>query len=284
MGRLRAGELRFLVATDVAARGIDVEDLSHVFHYDVPQDPEYYVHRSGRTARAGKAGVSISLMTATDAPALRGIARRYSIPLDELPVPTEGELAARVAERLTTLLEDDLRSRSRMERERQARFVPVVERLVAEGEPEILAMLLDGVYQQSLRDRRYTDPAMRETETRTRAEPEADAPPKPSRTVEPAPAEEPPADAPAEPTAETVEVAPVKKARSSRKKTAETPAGETEATDAVPPKKARATRKKAAPTPDAPDAPIAEAEAPEAAPAAPKPRRSRKKASDTPDA
>ena len=101
MGRLRAGELRFLVATDVAARGIDVEDLSHVFHYDVPQDPEYYVHRSGRTARAGKAGVSISLMTATDAPSLRGIARRYSIPLEEMDVPTEEELATRVAERLT---------------------------------------------------------------------------------------------------------------------------------------------------------------------------------------
>ena len=154
MGRLRSGALRFLVATDVAARGIDVEDLSHVFHYDVPQDPEYYVHRSGRTARAGKAGVSISLMTATDAPALRGIARRYSIPLEEMDVPTEAELATRVAERLTTILEDDLRGRTRLERERQARFVPVVKRLVAEGEPEILAMLLDGVYQQSLRDRR----------------------------------------------------------------------------------------------------------------------------------
>jgi ATP-dependent RNA helicase DeaD len=161
MGRLRAGSLRFLVATDVAARGIDVEDLSHVFHYDVPQDPEYYVHRSGRTARAGKAGVSISLMTATDAPALRGIARRYSIPLEELPVPTEEELAARVSERLTALLEDDLRSRSRLERERQARFIPVVRQLVEEGEPEILAMLLDRVNQQSLHDARQATEALR---------------------------------------------------------------------------------------------------------------------------
>ena len=162
MGRLRAGSLRFLVATDVAARGIDVEDLSHVFHYDVPQDPEYYVHRSGRTARAGKAGVSISLMTATDAPALRGIARRYSIPLEEMPVPTEEDLAARVSERLTALLEDDMRDRTRLERERQARFIPVVERLVAEGEPEILAMLLDRVHQQSLRDARQETVERRE--------------------------------------------------------------------------------------------------------------------------
>ena len=154
MGRLRSGELRFLVATDVAARGIDVEDLSHVFHYDVPQDPEYYVHRSGRTARAGKAGVSISLMTATDGPALRTIARRYSIPLEEMDLPTEEQLAERVSERLTTILEKDMRDRTRLERERQSRFIPVVQRLVAEGEPEILAMLLDGVYQQSLQTAR----------------------------------------------------------------------------------------------------------------------------------
>jgi len=46
MGRIRSGQLKFLVATDVAARGIDITDLSHVFMYDVPQDPEYYVHRS----------------------------------------------------------------------------------------------------------------------------------------------------------------------------------------------------------------------------------------------
>ncbi len=307
MGRLRAGELRFLVATDVAARGIDVEDLSHVFHYDVPQDPEYYVHRSGRTARAGKAGVSISLMTATDAPALRGIARRYSIPLDELPVPTEDELAARVAERLTTLLEDDLRRRSRMERERQARFVPVVERLVAEGEPEILAMLLDGVYQQSLRDRRYVDPTMRETETRpSRADEKADADaraeadaqpkktsrrkkaapteaPKAEARVEAAPAEAPVQTAPVETPVEAVEAAPApaKKTRATRKKaepaTSETSAPDADAPVEATPKKTRTTRKKAAP---ATDAPTSDAPAPDDTPAAPTPRRSRKKADD----
>ena len=87
MKRLRDGELRFLVATDVAARGIDVEDLSHVFQYDIPQDREYYVHRSGRTARAGKAGVSIAITTASDMPTLRQIARKYDIPLEERDLP-----------------------------------------------------------------------------------------------------------------------------------------------------------------------------------------------------
>ena len=164
MKRLRDGELRFLVATDVAARGIDVEDLSHVFQYDIPQDREYYVHRSGRTARAGKAGVSIAIVTASDAPTLREIARKYDIPLEEREMPTDAEMASRVGQRLTNLLEDRMRSRSNMERERQARFVAVARQLVEEGEPEVLAMLLDEAYQNSL-DRAPAGPAMDRSES-----------------------------------------------------------------------------------------------------------------------
>ena len=150
MKRLRDGELRFLVATDVAARGIDVPDLSHVFQYDIPQDREYYVHRSGRTARAGKAGVSIAITTATDMPTLRQIARKYDIPLEEPSLPTEEEMASRVGQRLTNLLEDRMRTRSNLERERQQRFIAVARQLVEEGEPEVLAMLLDEAYQATL--------------------------------------------------------------------------------------------------------------------------------------
>ena len=152
MKRMRDGELRFLVATDVAARGIDVEDLSHVFQYDIPQDKEYYVHRSGRTARAGKAGVSIAITTATDMPTLRQIARKYDIPLEERELPTDAELASRVGQRLTNLLEDRMRDRTNLERERQRRFVAVAKALVEEGEPEVLAMLLDEAYQESLHE------------------------------------------------------------------------------------------------------------------------------------
>ena len=152
MKRLRDGDLRFLVATDVAARGIDVPDLSHVFQYDIPQDKEYYVHRSGRTARAGKAGVSIAITTATDMPTLRQIARKYDIPLEERELPTDAELASRVGQRLTNLLEDRMRDRTNLERERQRRFVAVAKALVEEGEPEVLAMLLDEAYQESLHE------------------------------------------------------------------------------------------------------------------------------------
>lgn len=164
MTRLRQGELRFLVATDVAARGIDVEDLSHVFQYDIPQDQEYYVHRSGRTARAGKAGVSIAITTASDMPTLRQIARKYDIPLEERDLPTAQELGSRVGQRLTRILEDDMRDRSNLERERQKRFVPVVRQLVEDGEPEVLAMLLDRIYQDSLHEA-PTAPAMDRSES-----------------------------------------------------------------------------------------------------------------------
>ncbi|PIE82185.1 MAG: RNA helicase [Chloroflexi bacterium] len=61
--RFRNSQIQVLVATDVAARGLDIDDISHVFNYDLPQDPEVYVHRIGRTGRAGKKGVAISLFT-----------------------------------------------------------------------------------------------------------------------------------------------------------------------------------------------------------------------------
>jgi ATP-dependent RNA helicase DeaD len=150
MGQIRRGELRFLVATDVAARGIDVTDLTHVFMYDIPQDREYYIHRAGRTARAGKTGVAVALVTPQDELALRDVATRYEIDFDWRPVPTDEEVAERVGERLVVLLEQRLRERTNLERERLRRFIPVVRRLVQEGEPELLAMLLDDVYHESL--------------------------------------------------------------------------------------------------------------------------------------
>jgi ATP-dependent RNA helicase DeaD len=150
MARLRSGELRFLVATDVAARGIDISDLSHVFMYDIPQDREYYIHRAGRTARAGKTGVAISLVTQDTERILDEIARKYDIEFDKPPLPTDEEVAERVSARLVVLLEEQLRNKSRMERERMRRFVPLAQRLIAEEEPELLAMLLDEVYHESL--------------------------------------------------------------------------------------------------------------------------------------
>ena len=144
LARTHSGETRFLVATDVAARGIDISDLSHVFMYDVPQDPEYLIHRSGRTARAGKIGVAVVLATVEDETDLIRSAMRYGVPVAKCPVPSPEEVSARVAERLTVVLEKRFRKRTDAAREHARQFVPLVEELARE-EPEILAMLVSDI-------------------------------------------------------------------------------------------------------------------------------------------
>lgn len=149
MQKIRDGRLRFLVATDVAARGIDITDLSHVIQYDLPQDPEYYVHRAGRTARAGKTGTAITLISIEEQRNLLAIGQRYSIPMSQHDVPEEKDVERRVTERLTVVLESTFRDRSNLEKERLQRFLPLVKDLSGE-EPELLAMLLDDLYHDSL--------------------------------------------------------------------------------------------------------------------------------------
>ena len=73
LGRFRRAQIKVLVATDVAARGLDIDDISHVFNYDLPQDPEVHVHRVGRTGRAGKTGIAITLVTPQEQGRLRRI-------------------------------------------------------------------------------------------------------------------------------------------------------------------------------------------------------------------
>lgn len=152
MGRLRRGELRFLVATDVAARGIDITDLSHVFQYDVPLDPEYYVHRTGRTARAGKAGTAITLVTLEDEGRLLSIGQRYDVAMEKRTMPEPEDIATRITERMVVVLEEKMRSKSNLERERLERFIPLVAELASE-EPELLALLVDELYQAKMHAR-----------------------------------------------------------------------------------------------------------------------------------
>jgi len=85
LAAFRAGRLRTLIATDIAARGIDVEGISHVVNYDLPNIPESYVHRIGRTARAGADGIAISFCDADERPFLRDIEKliRMSLPAGE---------------------------------------------------------------------------------------------------------------------------------------------------------------------------------------------------------
>ncbi len=149
--RVRRGTLRFLVATDVAARGIDVPELSHVIQYELPEDHEGYIHRAGRTGRAGAVGVAMSLVTELEALGLRQIAKRYSIDMQERPLPTDADVEQIVTERVTALLEARLRQRDNLQKERSARFVRLGSSLAEnEDESAIVAMLLDDYYQQTL--------------------------------------------------------------------------------------------------------------------------------------
>ncbi len=73
MDRFKNRQLQAIVATDVAARGIDVNDITHVINFELPDDPEVYTHRSGRTARAGKSGICMSIVTPKDIATIRQI-------------------------------------------------------------------------------------------------------------------------------------------------------------------------------------------------------------------
>jgi ATP-dependent RNA helicase DeaD len=85
--RFRNNQIKILVATDVAARGLDIDDISHVFNFDLPDDPELYVHRVGRTGRAGKKGVAISLLTGQDKWHLQQIERFTKQAITRIPIP-----------------------------------------------------------------------------------------------------------------------------------------------------------------------------------------------------
>jgi ATP-dependent RNA helicase DeaD len=113
MGRLRGGTADLLVATDVAARGLDIEQLTHVVNYDVPSAPESYVHRIGRVGRAGREGVAITLAEPREHRMLKTIERVAGAPIAVQTVPTVADLRSRrlqltQAALRESLLTDDL--------------------------------------------------------------------------------------------------------------------------------------------------------------------------------
>jgi ATP-dependent RNA helicase DeaD len=130
MARFRKGEIAILVATDVAARGIDVEGIDAVFNYDVPNDPEYYVHRIGRTARAGRSGRSFTLVTGADSGKIRDIQRYAKITPATEPARGRGEPRPegrdQLLERVKPILSTDLAlSRRRIEQWMKEGYSPL---------------------------------------------------------------------------------------------------------------------------------------------------------------
>src|SRR6266498_117194 len=92
LGRFRANQLKVLVATDVAARGLDIDDISHVFNYHLPDDAEVYIHRIGRTGRAGKTGIAITLIAPREKRRLREVEALTKQLITKMELPTTAEI------------------------------------------------------------------------------------------------------------------------------------------------------------------------------------------------
>jgi ATP-dependent RNA helicase DeaD len=183
--KLKAGDIDILVATDVAARGLDVERISHVFNFDIPYDTESYVHRIGRTGRAGRAGEAILFVTPRERGMLRAIERATRQPITQMQLPTVAAVNDRRVERFKEKIVEALSApnladfQKIVESFEQEKNVPAIEiaaalaRLYQGGKP----LLLDA----------YDPPPAREYQERKHAErPErAERPDRGARTERP---------------------------------------------------------------------------------------------------
>lgn len=127
MNKFKNSEFEFLVATDVAGRGIDVDDLEIVVNYDLPYDPEDYVHRIGRTGRAGKKGVAITFASGRDIYKLQFLERFTKTKIRRGTVPTVGEVEGKRAEQLYNKLLKQLQSNAFKKHD------VIIDRLLEEG-------------------------------------------------------------------------------------------------------------------------------------------------------
>jgi ATP-dependent RNA helicase DeaD len=131
--RFRSQQVKWVVATDIAARGLDIDGLTHVFNLDLPDDPERYVHRIGRTGRAGKTGIAITLATARERYKLRDLEKHMGQPLPVQPLPTLAQIQEQRIARFTQLIQQTLAG------ERLASFLPLVSQLSEDYDAQAIA-------------------------------------------------------------------------------------------------------------------------------------------------
>jgi ATP-dependent RNA helicase DeaD len=142
--RFRQRQVRWVVATDIAARGLHVEDLTHVINYDLPESVDSYVHRIGRTGRAGKEGIAISIIHPLDKRKLRDIEHHIRQRLEWGTIPTRAQIEARYLEKLQGKVREALVG------ERLASFLPIVAQLSEEYDMRaIAAAALQMAYDQT---------------------------------------------------------------------------------------------------------------------------------------
>ena len=118
--RFRDGKVKMVVATDIAARGLDVQDLTHVINYDLPDNTETYIHRIGRTGRAGKTGTALAIAQAGDRRAIKQIERRMRATLETVQIPNRAQVEAKRIGKLNSRIKETLAG------ERMASFLPLV--------------------------------------------------------------------------------------------------------------------------------------------------------------
>jgi ATP-dependent RNA helicase DeaD len=148
MSRFRNDRIQVLVATDVAARGLDIDDISHVFNYDLPDDPEVFVHRIGRTGRAGKEGIAISLFTPREMRMLHRIEGYTRQKQTKAKLPSKAEIQEKRKEQLVSRMEVWLR------RGRYKNEMTMVEELVTAGhEPLEIAAAAMRIVRESEKQR-----------------------------------------------------------------------------------------------------------------------------------
>ncbi len=121
LGRFRNKTLQLLIATDVAARGLDVTDLTHVINYNLPDDPDVYIHRSGRTGRAHRKGISVTIIHSRENNRIRDIERRVGKPFERKKVPTGKEICERQLFHLVEKVEN-----VEVEEKQITEFLPVI--------------------------------------------------------------------------------------------------------------------------------------------------------------
>jgi ATP-dependent RNA helicase DeaD len=145
--RWREGRIKIVVATDIAARGLDVENLTHVFNFELPDNTETYIHRIGRTGRAGKEGKAIALVEPSDRRLLRQIERRIKQEIEVCQIPSRSVVEAKRLAKLQTEVKDCLAG------ERLASFLPMIKELSSESDPmAIAAAALQMMYDQNCPD------------------------------------------------------------------------------------------------------------------------------------
>jgi ATP-dependent RNA helicase DeaD len=160
----RGREIRHLVTTDVASRGIDIEDLSHVFIFSTPQSPEQYIHRAGRTGRVGKSGRAISLLSAHDLMNFNRLVKRYHVEVREIDAPSDEAVEERKIERILARL---AASGVELPLEDYAEFSPIARRVAThEQRDRIVTLLL----------RKFFEPPPVEAETAEEEAPPTGAP------------------------------------------------------------------------------------------------------------